>query len=744
MMTGQPIDRIDGPLKVTGQARYAAEFLLPNLAHGVLVQAARSAARITRLDVSKSLEASGVILVLTHENVPRLDGRNGYATGATHPRGSDRELLLLQDDQVRHDRQPIAVVVAETLEQAQHAASLVAVEYDERKPVLDLHDPIAKTFTPKPSLGPADSSRGDADAALAVADVRVDARYTTPMEHHNPIEPHATVATWEGDALTLYDSTQGVFETRQKVAQCLGIPAADVRVVTRFVGGGFGTKGSTWSHTVLTAVAARMAGRPVKLVLDRPQMFGATGHRPPTMQRVALGAGRDGQLTATVHKVLTQASTFDQWTETSALVTRILYACPNMRTSHRLAATDQSSPTFMRAPGESTGTFALESAMDELAEAVGLDPLELRLRNYAERDPDKNLPWSSKSLRACYAEGARRFGWDRRPPAPRSLRDGRWLVGLGMATASYPANRSAAAALARVMADGSALVQSGTQDIGTGTYTVMTQVAADALGLPLSRVRFDLGDTGFPQAPNSGGSQTAASVAPAVHKAAIAVKEKAVALAVGDEKSPLHGLEPEAVDVADGRLFDRADPTRGETYQALLIRNQIAEIEARADSKPGAEKGRFSMHAFGAQFAEVGVDRLTGEVRLRRMLGCFAAGRVLNAKTARSQAIGAMVGGAGMALLEETEWDSRSGRIMNANLGEYLVPVNLDIPAAFDAVFVDEVDAEINELGVKGLGELGITGAAGAIANAVYHASGVRVRDLPVSLEKLLPHLEDA
>jgi xanthine dehydrogenase YagR molybdenum-binding subunit len=567
--------------------------------------------------------------------------------------------------------------------------------------------------------------------------VRVEATYALAAEHHNPIEPHATVALWEGPKLTLYDKTQGVDVVQRTAAQALGIPAQDVRVISPFVGGAFGSAQRAWPHVVLAALAARHVGRPVKLVLTRAQMFTIPGYRPYTVQKVALAATREGRLTAINHDGTGQTSTYEEYTESLLKPTRFLYACPNVRTRYRLAAMNVNTPTSMRAPGEATGVYALESAMDELACALGMDPVELRLRNDADTDPQTGLPWSSKSLKACYLEAARRFGWERRDPTPRSMRDGRLLVGCGTATATWTTFRRPATALVRVRADGTAVVQSAASDIGPGTYTAMTQIAADALGLPVERVRFELGDSRMPPAPVQGGSMTVASVGSAVHEAALAARDKLLGLAGADDRSPLHGVTAERVGVKDGRLFVKAEPSRGETYTDILRRRGLESIEVTYESKPGEEAKKFSMHAFGAHFVEVRVDPDLGTVRVARVVSGFAAGRIINPKTAGSQAIGGIVGGLGIALLEETVWDPRNGRVVNANFADYHVPVNADVPD-LDAFFIEEHDPHANPLGAKGLAELALVGVAPAIANAVYHATGKRIRELPITPDKLL------
>ncbi len=731
-IVGKPMNRVDGRLKVTGGALYSAEIPVANVVYGVTIQSTIAKGQITQIDTSVAERAAGVIAIITHLNAPKLYGQKAG--------GGDKNLLLLQDNIVHYSGQHIGVVVADTFERAADAASLVQVRYDKDKPNVEMEANLAHAFPPSskiPRNEPVDSTRGNLAQGLAAADTRIEQTYTTPVENHNPMEPHATTAVWEGDRLTLYDATQGVFQAQRKVAASLGIPPSNVRIISDFVGGGFGCKGSVWSHVVLAAIAARQVGRPVKLVLARTQMFGPVGFRPQTLQRVTLGATRSGKLTAIRHASTSQTSTFDEFVEPTAKTTRMLYACPNVETRHRLVRLDAGTPTFMRAPGEASGSFALESAMDELAYALQIDPVELRLRNYTDSDPDKNLPWSSKSLKECYRQGAERFGWARRDPKPRSMRDGKYLVGWGMATATYPTNRSPASAKVQLFANGTALVQSGSQDIGTGTYTVMTQVAADVLGLPVEKVRFELGNTEMPETPVSGGSQTAASVGSAVHLATAAARSKMVQLALADTASPLYGASEQDIAALEGRLFLKGKQSKGETYGSILARHGLKMVEARSDAKPGDEKEKFSMHSFGAQFAEVYVDPDLGEVRVTRWVGAFGAGRILNAKTARSQLLGGIVYGIGMALMEHTVMDPNLGRIVTADLAEYHVPVNADVPAIV-AFFVDEHDPYVNPIGVKGIGEIGITGVAAAIANAVYHATGKRIRDLPITTDKLL------
>lgn len=739
-LTGQPLDRIDGILKVSGNAHYASDFPETRLAHAVLVTSTIASGTIASIDTHRAQSMPGVLLVMTYQNAMRLP--NGGRAGLNPPAG--RHLTLLQDNVVRYSNEPVAVVVADTLEHATDAARHVTLAYKPAHARLDFASATADAYVPatmQPGR-PMESQRGDVDAGLREGTVRLDEVYTTPMQFHNPMEPHATMAYWDGPDLTLHDATQGVTGARMAVAAVFGMPADNVRVISPFIGGGFGCKGSSWSHVSLCAMAAKQTGRPVRLALTRPQLFGPVGSRPRTHQHFQIAAHPDGTLTGMRHDTISNTSTFEDWTEMSGLVTRMMYAVPNQSTSHRLVPLNVGTPTFTRAPGETTGSFALESAMDELAWQMKMDPIALRLKNYAEVEPQDGKPWSSKSLRECYDAGAQRIGWARRVamPAPRSIREGNALIGLGMSSATYPANRSEASALARINPDGSALVASGTQDLGTGTYTVMTQVASDALGFPPERIQFELGDSTLPRAPGSGGSQSAASVAPAVQLAGQQVRDKLIALAIADRASPVYGATAQDVTVQEGWVVSRSDNARRDPAAAILARAGGKPIEALATTKPGSEREQFAFHSFGAVFAEVHVDADLGTIRVARIVGVYDVGRLLNEKTARSQLIGGMVWGVGTALHEDANFDARFGRVMNGDLAGYHVPVNADI-GELDVQFVGQPDTHFNALGVRGIGEIGITGVPAAIANAVYHATGVRVRDLPITLDKVMPQM---
>jgi xanthine dehydrogenase YagR molybdenum-binding subunit len=738
IVTGKPLDRVDGRLKVTGAAHYSAEIPMQNIAYAALIGSTIARGSIKSIDTSVAEKSPGVLAILTHLNAPKFVKLSTFATGGA---GAENRIPLT-DGTIYHSGQYIGVVIADTFEQATHAAHLVRVSYEEKPPITDIESQRERAILPKGKVGftkEADTMRGDIEQGLAQAEVRIEQTYITPTEHHNPMEPHATTAVWEGDKLTVYDATQYTFGVRKSLADGFGIPEENVRVVCHFIGGAFGCKGTMWSHVPLAALAARSVQRPVKLVLTRQQMFTGVGHRAETEQKITLGATKDGRLTALAHKGISHTceEALGEFVEPFTVATHMLYACPNLQTSQRIVRLNKGQPTFMRAPGETPGTYALEAALDELAYAVKLDPIELRLRNHADIDPDNNRPWSSKSLKECYQLGAEKFGWARRNPEPRSMRDGRYLIGMGMATATYPVYRFGASAIARMMQDGSVVVQSGSHEMGTGTATVMAQLAADALGMPFEQVRFELGDTKMPRAPVSGGSATVASVGTAVEGATKAVRAKVLEMAREDKRSPFYNIAETDIAIQDGKILHKTDATKSETYADILKRQNMPQVEASFDAKFDEANNKFSMHSFGAQFAEVRIDPDLGEVRVTRFVGAFGTGRIMNYKTARSQMLGGIVMGIGMALHEETITDLQTGRIVNANLGEYHVPVNADIPA-IEPYFVEEIDPHVNPMGAKGVGEISITGVAAAVANAVYHATGKRIRDLPITPDKLL------
>jgi xanthine dehydrogenase YagR molybdenum-binding subunit len=714
-VVGKPLDRVDGPLKVSGGARYAYEMLQDAL-YGFVVEASIGKGTIVSIDTRAAEKAPGVLLVLTHRNAP--DQGSGNHREA-HP--------VLTGPEVTRYGEPVAFVVAESFEQARAAAYLVEVKYrrEDGKYALQRHLDLARV--PHPGDGaPADSEVGDFASAFSNAPVQIDTTYTTPLQSHAMMEPHATLAVWEGNNLVLHTSNQMLNQGQKVIATTLKIPVENIRLISPFIGGGFGGKLWVNADAILAAIASRYLKRPVKTALTRQQIFHVTTHRSDTIQRVRLGADRDGRLIAIGHDVFSGNFPSEQVYEGAAIQTRSLYAGPNRLTRHRLVPLDIPVASSMRAPGEAVGLMALECAMDELAEKLDLDPIELRVRNEPSEDPEEHVPYSSRHLIACMQDGAHRFGWDKRSAKPGQTRDGRWLVGIGMAAATRGNPLRLSKANVRLGPDGIVTVRMAMTDIGTGTYTILAQIAAEMLGVSIDNVRVDLGDTNFPEAAGSGGSFGAASSGSALFEACQAMRDRLAGMA---------GMDPQNVRFADGYIAS------GERSVKLT---DIAGsgVEADGEIKPGTTSKDFSQQSYGAHFAEVGVDQDTGEVRLRRMLGVFAAGRVLNAKTARSQAIGGMVFGVGAALEEDMGLDPRFGYFVNRDLAEYHVPVHADIPATIDAVFVAELDTKSNPLKSKGIGELGICGAGAAVANAIYNACGARIRDFPITLDKILPTLQ--
>lgn len=728
---GAPLSRVDGRLKVTGQAKYAADHAIDGVVHAVVVHSTVARGRVTGIETRAADALRGVLGVISHLDEPTLAYRDN--PGAWVDPSVGERLHVFQDDRVRFFGQPVAVVVARTLEAAQHAADLVKVSYDAERPTTDMAAPGAPENDPLPQQN---YTRGNPDEALATAEVRVSGTYRLARNHHNAMESHATVAHWEGEHLTVWDKTQWTLGARDELAAVFGIPPENVRVISPFVGGAFGNALRTWPHTVIAALAARQIRRPVKLVLTREQLYYGVGFRPAYEYELHLGSTRSGRLTAAVHRVRGETSTYEQFAEGVMVPGQMHYATPHVRQTYRTVPLDVNTPSFMRGPGYSTAVFAMESALDELAHELGIDPVELRLRNEPGEDPSNGLPFSTRRLRECLSVGAREFGWHRRDPRPRSRRDGDWLIGTGMATGVHDTLRARSQARVRLDADGTALVQASTSDMGPGTYTSMTQLAADALGLTMRTVRFELGDSTFAPTPPHGSSQTMAGVGSAVQDGCDKVRREAIELAVEDARSPLHGVDAADIVVRGGRLQVTADPARGETYRQLLARNGRTHLEVTGTFAPTGDD-RFSMYAYNATFAEVAVDRRLGLVRVRRMLGVYDVGRVISPKLADSQALGGMVGGIGGALLEHTATDHRDGRIVNADLADYLVPVNADI-LDLRAVYLDGADHHADPIGVKGLGEIVAIGVGPAIANAVFHATGRRVRELPITAEALL------
>ncbi|MFE8953527.1 xanthine dehydrogenase family protein molybdopterin-binding subunit [Streptomyces althioticus] len=736
---GQPLDRVDGHAKVSGSARYSAEIPVRNLAYACVVPSRIAAGRVVGIDTTAAEAEDGVLAVLTHETLPKIAEQPPLIPSLAGTAAPSQTFFPMQDDTVHYAGQQIALVVADTWERAEHAAKLVRVTYEETPPVTTLDQGRDTAYEAERIFGgwiPGRAERGDVDAGLRDADIVVDSTFTYAANNHNPLEPSCTTAQWDGDNLLLYDATQGVNATQMTVSRLLGLPMSRIRVIGHYVGGSFGSKAMIHAHPTLAAMAARAVGRPVKLALTREQMFTSVGHREEQEQHITLGATREGRLTAVRHHKLSPTSHFDDWAEPSLGSSSQIYASPNFEGVYRLFRANTMTPTFMRAPGEASGMHAMECALDELAYEVGVDPIELRLRNHTDVDAMSGHPWSSSGLKECYERGARSFGWADRDPRPGARREGNWLIGTGMATASYqvapPANPQRARA--RLYADGTAVVQAATPDFGTGVATAMTQVAADALGLPVDRCRFENGDTDLPNIAAAVGSAGAGMISAAVHNAATALREQLISSAVNDTGSPLHGADPDDVVVRQGVM---TAGTASESYSDLLQRNFRPDAEATGQWSPPAQDAPYGMMTFGAQFAEVAVDADLGTVRVRRLTGAFAPGRVLNSKMARSQLMGGMLWGLGQALLEANYMQPDTGRWVNASLGEYLVPVNADAPDV-DVQLIEVEDRVVNPLGVKGVGEIGQVGVSAAIANAVHHATGRRVRKLPITIEDLL------
>ena len=716
-LIGKSMDRVDGRLKVTGRATYAYEYTEGGQAsYGYVVQAGIPKGTIANIDTRAAEQAPGVQLVMTYQNMLKQAPKSKESTPQ------------LADARITHYGQPIAFVVASTFEQARAAAALVKVRYQQEKGEFDLATAKAHARVPPPYLREPDSSEGDFDHAFASAPVQVDVTYTTPHQSHAMMEPHATLAIWNGDHVTLYTSNQMLSQAQDTIAKTLMLQPAQVRVISRYVGGGFGAKLAIQADVILAAAAARKLGTPVKVALTRPQVFHVTTHRTATEQRIRLGTDQDGHILAIAHESWSGNTSGEDFYESAADQTRSLYAGAHRKTAHRLSTLDLPVASSMRAPGEAVGMLALECAMDELAEKLDLDPIELRRRNEPTQDPQKHVPYSTRQLVACMDAGAQQFGWQQRKPKPGQVRDGRWLVGVGMAAASRGNLLRPSQASARLDGDGMLTIKMGMTDIGTGSYTVFTQIAAEMLGLPPTRVKMLLGDTEYPPAAGSGGSFGAASAGSGLYDACMALRGKLAQAA---------GFDANTAVFAQGRVSD------GNNSKALASVAGHDGIEAVGEIKPGDTLKQFSQQAYGAHFVEVGVDQDTGEVRVRRMLSVFAAGRILNQKTARSQALGGMTFGIGAALTEELIVDHQLGLFINHDLAEYHVATNADIPA-LEVVFLPEVDDKANPLKIKGIGELGICGAGAAVANAIYNACGVRLRDYPMTLDKVLAGLPQA
>ncbi|MGI8437036.1 MAG: xanthine dehydrogenase family protein molybdopterin-binding subunit [Chthoniobacterales bacterium] len=737
---GPPRSRVDGPLKVTGGAKYAVEFPVAQCAYGWQVESNIAKGKITGVDTKAAEGVPGVLKILTHKNAPKLKSPKEKRDMSSGIRNEER--LPLSDDEVHYAGQCVALVIAQTIEQAQYAASLVRVSYAPEQPLLSME--AASDDVKKPKKNKDDKNqikKGDVDAAFKMDNlVKLEQTYLTPTETHNPIEMSGTIAVWEDDKkLTVYDATQFVKGVQAMLASMNGLPQENVRVICPFVGGAFGCKGAVWPHVLLAVMGAKVVGVPLKVHVSRKGMFTATGHRTPTRQRVGLAASKDGKLQGVRHVSETLTSTCGHYIEScGARSSGVLYQTPALDIDELIYPVNVSTPTFMRAPGECPGTYALECAMDELSYALKLDPVQLRMINHAEKHPTKDVPFSAKFLLDCYRQGAEKFGWAQRKAEPKSMKDGEMLVGWGMATATYPAHKWAAAAKAILQADGSATVQCATHDLGTGAYTAFTQISSEQLGVPFERVKFELGNSGYPFGPVAGGSNSTATVGTAIHEVALLLHQALAELAVKDEKSPLHTMKPdEIVMVAPGRIGMKGDPSVSDSYSEILQRAGKDSIAVESKLHAPEENKKLAFQSFGAHFVEVKIDPLLPRVQVTRVVSVINGGRIVNGKTARSQIMGGVVMGIGMALTEETAYDGTTGLPATRNLADYHVPTNADIPE-IDVSFVGEPDFAFNPIGARGLGEIGNTGIAAAVANAVYHATGKRVRDLPITPDKLI------
>lgn len=725
-LMGKPVDRVEGRLKVMGKAPYAHEMIEGGAAaaHGYIVQATISKGSISAINTSAAERAPGVLLVMTHLNVPKqapwgpVELPDRYA----------RSIPQLSSSKIEYYGQPVAYVVANTFEQARSASKLIKIAYAQVAGVHDMQNPklpaeLQTTFFGDPLI---DGSKSDFEKAFATSSVTIDSKFTTPAHAAAPMEPHATLAYWEGNRLIAHCSAQLINSAQQGVASTLQVPLGNVRLVSRYIGGGFGSKLPIYGDVILTALAARELRRPVKTALTRQQMFHITSHRSNTAQRLRLGASSDGKLAAVGHEAWSNSASYDNFFEPSAMQTRLLYAAPARYTPHYLTRLDLPVSDSTRAPGEAVGMIAIEVAMDELAEKLKLDPIELRLRNEPAKDADKNVPFSSRNLVACMKDGAARFGWSQRSAVPAQKREGRWLIGMGMAAGIRSNVMMPSKCDVALSRDGVLTVRMTMTDIGTGSYTVLTQIAAEMMGLPIERVRMELGDSDFPATPGSGGSWGAASSGSGLFDACTNLRARLA--------------EKMGINVADAIFSNGSLSGAGKTETLGALAGTLG-MQASGDITPGAMAKQFSQQAYGAHFAEAAVNIDTGEIRVRRLLGVFAAGRILNEKTAKSQISGAMIWGVGTALHEHAVIDKRDGHFVNHDLAEYHVPSHADIPK-IDVFFLNEIDDKTNPLKIKGVGELGICGSGAAVANAVYNATAVRVRDFPITLDKVRAGLE--
>jgi xanthine dehydrogenase YagR molybdenum-binding subunit len=734
-LIGQAVTRIDGHLKVTGQAQYGVEHAIPNVAYGVAVASTIGNGRIVRMETSEAEGMPGVIAIFHHGNIGKLYRPAGALEESSRP-GESRPPF--EDENVYYYGQFVALVVAETFEQAQDAAAHVRVEYDAKRPQVGLDDAQPEPLDEAHESQKAKYARGDADLAFQKAEVKLEATYITPVETHNPMEMHATIAVWEKEKLTLYETSQGIVNHHNVASQVLGIPLESIRIVSLFVGSGFGSKLFPWPHSWLAAVAAREVKRPVKVSVPRALMFTTVGHRPTIRQKIRIGSASDGKMTAFTNDILQSTSKVDEYLEDCVEPTAMLYSCPNVTGAQRQVALNTGTPTPMRGPGRTPALFGIESALDELAVKLNIDPIEIRLRNYAEHDEKDGLPWSSKHLREAYQTGAERFGWSKRNPQVGSMRKGAEILGWGMATCTWPGNQRAAEVRVRLLADGTARASCATQDIGTGTYTIFAEIVSDKTGVPLEKVEVILGDSSLPPGPTSGGSAATASVIPAIVKATENAVEAVLKAASKTPKSPFENTDPKTLKMTGARIHVQGKPPEsGVPFQDVLILAKLAGLDGHAKTDGTPEQKKYSIQSFGAHFCEVSFDPEIVRLRVTRWLTVIDGGRMINLKTARNQIQGSVTMGIGMGMFEHTVYDQRTGHPINNNFADYLVAVNSDVPDV-DVVFLDYPDTILNEYGARGIGEIGLTGCASALTSATYHATGIRVRELPIRIEQLL------
>jgi xanthine dehydrogenase YagR molybdenum-binding subunit len=734
----QEDDRVTGRAVVTGSAKYAAEHEVPGITYGVLVGSTIANGTITAMDTKAAEKAPGVLAVISHLNAPAVPGYDAGGNPVKGPTGG-KGLQVFNGNTVYFNGQPIALVVADTFERAVYAASLVKARYQKQDHQTDFTEAGKKVAALEGSRYK-DNVRGETDA-YKNAPVKIEAQYVTPVEVHNPMELHAIIVIWDAeDKVRVYDKTQGVKATQRSIMNAFKLPEENVQVYAPFVGGGFGSALRTWPHEIAALMGAKKVGKPVKLVLSRDQMFTMVGYRPYTVQKIGIGASADGKLIGLTHEADSITSMYEEFNEGTVNVSRLLYACPNVTTRYKVFPFNVSTPTWMRGPGEATGTFALESAMDELAYALNLDPIDLRLRNYAETDPERNRPYSSKFLKEAYQLGADRIGWKGRSPQPRSMKEGEWWVGYGMGTGVFNASRGTAKALARIFADGTLVVQSAVSDSGPGTATAMTKIASEAMGLPTRKISFELGDSSMPPGPTQGGSSTTSTLGSAVHDVCVSLQKKLVELVKDNpvfHTQDIHTVTPEDLIFENGFISLKSDRSKRISYTDVLKQNGLNQLEVGEESKANAEMKNYAAFSYSVHFVKVKVHTVTGVVKVDRVVTAVDAGKIVSPKTAESQIIGGVVGGIGMALMEEGILDNRYGRWINNNLADYHVPVQADVPHV-EALFVNKPDPVLNPIGAKGMGEIALIGFAAAMANAVFHATGKRIRELPITLDKLI------